>query len=328
MLLAWSDSLPTLCPDPPIPTIAPVASRLHLYTSGLYTYPYLLCHCCNRPLHSVPTLDATQKLPLTSFHPRAPTALPGQPAFSVSGVASADAADRVCAGCASTCFMPNQIQATECPAGGFVCATQRLVGDDGYMFLPRLASEPPLEGTAKGQYMVTLEGEMARRDQQTLYASLFDAPMGLREKMQGMLGRLESSATTVRGYENSLLQAKALRTMPVQRLYELAMLQMPPMEVPDTQGGVFQRKVLDELMGWWKRDFFQWVDAPPCGVCQGATACVGMGQPNAEEQAGQAGRVEVYKCNACGAMTRFPVRFEWAGSTSRTMCIVFWKCSD
>ena len=258
----------------------------------------------------------------------APTALPGQPAFSVSGVASADAADRVCAGCASTCFMPNQIQATECPAGGFVCATQRLVGDDGYMFLPRLASEPPLEGTAKGQYMVTLEGEMARRDQQTLYASLFDAPMGLREKMQGMLGRLESSATTVRGYENSLLQAKALRTMPVQRLYELAMLQMPPMEVPDTQGGVFQRKVLDELMGWWKRDFFQWVDAPPCGVCQGATACVGMGQPNAEEQAGQAGRVEVYKCNACGAMTRFPVRFEWAGSTSRTMCIIFWKCSD
>ena len=218
--------------------------------------------------------------------------------------------------------MPNQIQATECPAGGFVCATQRLLGDDGYMFLPRLASEPPLEGSAKGQYMVTLEAEMARRDQQTLYASLFDAPMGVREKMQGMLGRLESSATTVRGYENSVLQAKAMRTMPVQRLYELAMLQMPAMEVADPQGGVFQRKVLDELMGWWKRDFFQWVDAPPCGVCQGATACVGMGQPNAEEQAGQAGRVEVYKCNACGAMTRFPVRSEW-GVVQIDRCLYF-----
>lgn len=89
------------------------------------------------------------------------------------------------------------------------------------------------------------------------------------------------------------------------------------------------------LVRWFKYDFFKWVNAPPCYLCNAATKMVGMGQPNAEEvshhkiptssaahtlltpadhptsptlvqRAGMAGRVEVYQCTTCGQMTRFP----------------------
>jgi peptide-N4-(N-acetyl-beta-glucosaminyl)asparagine amidase len=62
-----------------------------------------------------------------------------------------------------------------------------------------------------------------------------------------------------------------------------------------------------ELLLWFKRSFFSWVDRPPCGACgSAATASAGGAPPSLLEAAHGAARVEVYRCAACAAATRFP----------------------
>ena len=64
--------------------------------------------------------------------------------------------------------------------------------------------------------------------------------------------------------------------------------------------------LLLELLAWFKQDFFTWVDAPPCHSCNGKTHNVGMVEPTPAEKLYGAGRVENYRCAACGEHTRFP----------------------
>lgn len=62
--------------------------------------------------------------------------------------------------------------------------------------------------------------------------------------------------------------------------------------------------LLVELLGWFKGDFFTWVDAPPCAKCQGVTQLSHMSSdPN---DLVYTGRVEVYKCSSCPDLTKFP----------------------
>ncbi len=62
---------------------------------------------------------------------------------------------------------------------------------------------------------------------------------------------------------------------------------------------------LRELLRWFKFGFFSWVDKPKCEVSgQPASEFVGMAPPNAEERAGGASRVEVYR-GPTGHLTRF-----------------------
>ena len=63
------------------------------------------------------------------------------------------------------------------------------------------------------------------------------------------------------------------------------------------------------LLRWFKEDFFAWVDAPACAHCQrAATTLAGTEgrELTSEEREGEAGRVEIYACGACGKNTRFP----------------------
>lgn len=63
------------------------------------------------------------------------------------------------------------------------------------------------------------------------------------------------------------------------------------------------------LLKWFKTDFFKWTNAPPCAAHCGSTKaaeCAGMAPPTPEEQASQAGRVELYCCPECGGTTRYP----------------------
>ena len=62
-------------------------------------------------------------------------------------------------------------------------------------------------------------------------------------------------------------------------------------------------------MHWFKHEFFTWVNAPPCGSCGRGDHMHGTGgvAPTAAERAdGRAGHVEAYRCDLCGASTRFP----------------------
>lgn len=57
---------------------------------------------------------------------------------------------------------------------------------------------------------------------------------------------------------------------------------------------------------WFRNDFFTWVSVPACRACHIETTAVGMDGPTPEEQARGAKRVEVYRCNNCQSMERFP----------------------
>ncbi|CAK9785757.1 hypothetical protein CC85DRAFT_303558 [Cutaneotrichosporon oleaginosum] len=56
---------------------------------------------------------------------------------------------------------------------------------------------------------------------------------------------------------------------------------------------------------WFKHEYFRWADPIAC-ACGGATAYAGPGEPSADDRAGGAARVELHRCAACGATTRFP----------------------
>ena len=61
-----------------------------------------------------------------------------------------------------------------------------------------------------------------------------------------------------------------------------------------------------ELMAWFKKHFFSWMNAPKCQRCDGKTQSVGMAEPTGEDLRYGAHRVENYKCDRCQVFTRFP----------------------
>lgn len=70
-------------------------------------------------------------------------------------------------------------------------------------------------------------------------------------------------------------------------------------------GGGPDEAELKELLRWFKRDFFTWVNAPECELTGQPTEPIGMGEPTGEEKAWGAGRVELYR-GPTGHVTRFP----------------------
>ena len=62
---------------------------------------------------------------------------------------------------------------------------------------------------------------------------------------------------------------------------------------------------LRELLRWFKHELFSWCDRPKCELTGEATEPIGMGEPTADERAGGAARVELYR-GPTGHVTRFP----------------------
>jgi hypothetical protein len=72
------------------------------------------------------------------------------------------------------------------------------------------------------------------------------------------------------------------------------------------RSAIFREHLLRRLTYWYKHEYFQWVNAPDCSACGGKTQGIGGTAPSAMEQRWGAGRVEVYSCEGCGGITRFP----------------------
>ncbi|CAI5715137.1 unnamed protein product [Hyaloperonospora brassicae] len=122
-----------------------------------------------------------------------------------------------------------------------------------------------------------------------------------RQREPGMLERLQSGLQRAQSYESRAMQLEALKRIPVDELQERA--RANPSPLPHAQD-----ELVKQLLHWFKHEFFTWMNQPRCSVCNNErTRSVRIEGPStAEEIAGQAGRVEVYQCLACGAFTRFP----------------------
>jgi peptide-N4-(N-acetyl-beta-glucosaminyl)asparagine amidase len=105
-------------------------------------------------------------------------------------------------------------------------------------------------------------------------------------------------------YRDSHLKQLARETIPVAELEEKART------VSDSLPGVsFRDALLLELLHWFKKDFFKWVNKPDCNVCLGKEStmnALGATMPSPEERMCKAGVTEIYGCTLCGSQTRFP----------------------
>ncbi|KAK9863780.1 hypothetical protein WJX84_004037 [Apatococcus fuscideae] len=119
-------------------------------------------------------------------------------------------------------------------------------------------------------------------------------------------GWLEMGADKSMQYEDEGLQALALSLMPLDEMQaeadDTASLSTQLGDGPEV---AVQDALVQELLAWFK-NFFTWVNNPPCDWCgSGATQPMGMVKPTPEEKGDGAGRVESYRCPNCNLTTRF-----------------------
>ena len=102
-------------------------------------------------------------------------------------------------------------------------------------------------------------------------------------------------------------QRKARRAIDFERVLQYSQESLAAAQESGEDSFSEDQALMIGLMRWFKGDFFTWFRAK-CQFCQ-STSMRGNGQvpPSAEESSvGWASRTELYECNDCKQITRFP----------------------
>ena len=119
--------------------------------------------------------------------------------------------------------------------------------------------------------------------------------------------RVESGAQTVLVYEDPEQQRQARRAIDFERVFQYSRESFISAAENGQDTFSEEEAVMIGLMRWFKCDFFSWFRAK-CQFCQ-STSMKNNGQvaPSPEETTvGWASRTELYECNDCKQITRFP----------------------
>jgi peptide-N4-(N-acetyl-beta-glucosaminyl)asparagine amidase len=117
------------------------------------------------------------------------------------------------------------------------------------------------------------------------------------------------------GYADPGWLDEALGVLPLDRLYAEADEEAQIMQAEAESLGdgnhpqwAYPDCIVRALLRWFKRDFFTWVNNPPCSVCGAATVATSVVPPTEEEIVWGATRVNGFQCAdaGCGADVRFP----------------------
>jgi len=120
---------------------------------------------------------------------------------------------------------------------------------------------------------------------------------------------IKASMSRVMVYENTTAQAKARAKIPLEQLQTEAKEKLASLQGQSSENAPsldFRDCLLMALLGWFKRDFFSWVNCLPCERCPGEVRNAGSLTPSADDLRWGAGRVEAHKCTVCGSVRRFP----------------------
>mgnify|MGYP001161803423 FL=1 len=112
-------------------------------------------------------------------------------------------------------------------------------------------------------------------------------------------------------YNNDHLQSLILETLNLALIYDNIDKENSKQSQEKSPEDIDHEEILvKELLRYFKDDFFKWTNQPDCSSCgkNDNQQYVSGERPNQEEflRDPKCGYVEVYKCNSCGATTRFP----------------------
>ena len=243
---------------------------------------------------------------------------------------------KLCLGCASTCVLPGTAQLLTATTGSattpaFTCACAER-SDGSCLFAARIGELIPDEGPRRRALLTALATSASAiqrqgRLQHVLASGLRQHPSrasGMRE----MAARLQHMGESARVYESPRAQAAALARIPLAELHHRAAAAAAAARQRDAADAAaaadpsanniaavnsdsvtaFFDDLLKQLVLWFKTEFFKWTNAPACEQCSGGDTDAVGAEParTPQERAGQAGRVELYRCKSCSHVTRFP----------------------
>ena len=130
----------------------------------------------------------------------------------------------------------------------------------------------------------------------------------LQDNERRFISTIDSEKQVSIARENKDVHAKVYQLVPVDDLEHAAKEKFKELFEEDSKTSTkFIRDLaVYELCQWFKKDFFTWVDKLKCDKCKIDMTLINVGQPTPQESADGAGRVEIYKCPACGVNGRFP----------------------
>ncbi|KAJ0982984.1 hypothetical protein J5N97_011239 [Dioscorea zingiberensis] len=118
--------------------------------------------------------------------------------------------------------------------------------------------------------------------------ALFFQEFRASENREEFEGSIRPYVSRVLMYEDPIrYQEAARKSVPVDEIEEKALI------------------ALAKLLLWFKQSF-RWVNSPPCNNCGSGTSNIGMGSPLPSETEYGGFRVELYRCDNCLNITRFP----------------------
>jgi peptide-N4-(N-acetyl-beta-glucosaminyl)asparagine amidase len=115
--------------------------------------------------------------------------------------------------------------------------------------------------------------------------------------------RISSSLNLIAKHAEMELQDKIRDLIPIDNLHSKARELMTNKKEDQKD---FNFYLIKSVLNWFKTEFFKWVDKPCCNDCKSFTEFSGMGQPTPTESYYGAGNVEIYKCQSCNRLERFP----------------------
>lgn len=224
------------------------------------------------------------------------------PVLQPSCTPTASPSHPVCIACARTCFPPGAFLSPPSP-DTFACRCGSIPGHD-CLFMERYAAElgDVSDATSQAARVHARLAIMARDSSggaatpQAVLAAGVVSHAASSAAMQSMAQRIMGAAAHVRAYDDEATLAKARRVTPIVTLLQRAC----------EEGGDARFALLHQLVLWFKRDFFKWVNTVMCSGCGGGTTASGGAAPTAAERANGAGMCEIHTCNTCGVRNRFP----------------------
>ena len=101
-------------------------------------------------------------------------------------------------------------------------------------------------------------------------------------------------------YEESEIQKEVLSIVPLQSLHEKALINSK------TNNTDYKDELVKSLLQWYKSDCMTWLNSPKCTNCNENTIYHDTNPPTIQEAKYAAIRAEVYICNKCSNLYRFP----------------------